>query len=255
MTRGFPSRPPSSARCGTSSAVRSSCRSSRDCGRKGLCSASARSHRTSTGRAVPRFRWRAASSPTPGSHQIKQGACGRDLGGEPIHPRRPHHPHPAAFKSASAFCSPTPPASLALPAVQHWRGPSPSVPLADASCSSRHRQVTPPTHPASRLLLVEAAAHRAGCAPHRRERQYCHTGRFPGAARHGEHLHGAQTEQMAIWHDRHLVSKYYAVYFSEIGGYTNRITLAIYFRVRRWHLGRLCSRRRHFILWKRTLVL
>lgn len=168
MTRGFPSRPPSSARCGTSSAVRSSCRSSRDCGRKGLCSASARSHRTSTGRAVPRFRWRAASSPTPGSHQIKQGACGRDLGGEPIHPRRPHHPHPAAFKSASAFCSPTPPASLALPAVQHWRGPSPSVPLADASCSSRHRQVTPPTHPASRLLLVEAAAHRAGCAPHRR---------------------------------------------------------------------------------------
>jgi hypothetical protein len=71
----------------------------------------------------------------------------RDLGGEPIHPRRPHHPHPAAFKSASAFCSPTPPAPLALPAVQHWCGPSPSVPLADASCSSRHRQVTPPTPP------------------------------------------------------------------------------------------------------------
>jgi hypothetical protein len=67
-TRGFPSRPPSSARCGTSSAVRSSCRSSRDCGRNGPCSASARSHRTSTGMAVPRFRWRAASSPTPASH-------------------------------------------------------------------------------------------------------------------------------------------------------------------------------------------
>ncbi|AQK52936.1 NPL4-like protein 1 [Zea mays] len=61
--------------------------------------------------------------------------------------------------------------------------------------------------------------------------------------------------QMAIWHDCHLVSKYSAVYFSEIGGYTNRITMAIYFRVRRWHLGRLCNLRGHFILWKRTLVL
>jgi hypothetical protein len=118
MTRGFPSRPPSSARCGTSSVVRSSCRSSRDYGRKGPCSASARSHRTSTGRAVPRFRWRAASSPTPGSHQIKQGCASETWGASPsthvgrttttrrpsslhLHSAAQRHPHRLLYQQSS----------------------------------------------------------------------------------------------------------------------------------------------------------
>jgi hypothetical protein len=96
------------------------------------------------------------------------------LGGRAHPPTPAAPPHPAAFKSASAFCSPTPPAPLALPAVQHWPSgpgrPRP-FPLADASCSSRHRQVTaPPPHPTPRPGSFWGRPRLTGLAapPHRR---------------------------------------------------------------------------------------
>lgn len=52
-TRGSPSRPPSSMMCGTSSAARSSCRSSSGSARKGPCTALPRGHRTLSSSATP----------------------------------------------------------------------------------------------------------------------------------------------------------------------------------------------------------
>ena len=90
--------------------------------------------------------------------EIKQGCASETRGASPsTHTGRTTPPQPNATRTA-CFCRGELPGSAA--------GRPLPFRLADAGCSSRHRQVTaPPPHHRVRLLLGEAAAHRAGCAP------------------------------------------------------------------------------------------